>query len=47
MSSEANKIMNYETLKQGDGVNFPKKVAILRCHFTANVIYLISSTFNY
>lgn len=31
------KALHFETLKQGDNENFPKKGAILSCHFTTSV----------
>lgn len=29
--------LQFETLKQGDNQNFPKKGGILSCHFTTSV----------
>jgi len=37
MTESTIKSLNFETIKQGDMVNFPKKGAILLCHYTATV----------
>lgn len=31
-------LLNFSTLKQGDQINYPKKGAILLCHYSCTVI---------